>query len=107
MWDSDEGQTVSYWQASEDGIRADRLSESIDAEFLELAERAHDFTVKLQAMQLPPLHEFMKGNLGLAMSLQEKAEAEARELGIALPLYPLGTQLRVYMGRDIDLSPPL
>lgn len=32
MWESDEGRSVSYWQASEDGVRADQLKDSIETD---------------------------------------------------------------------------
>ena len=32
MWESDEGQHISYWQASEEGIAADRLTESVETD---------------------------------------------------------------------------
>ena len=32
MWESDEGANVSYWQASEDGLRNGILTETIDTD---------------------------------------------------------------------------
>ena len=32
MWESDEGQNVSYWQASQDGLSTTALDESIETD---------------------------------------------------------------------------